>query len=176
MNTEEELFYPRLTVGQTMDFATRLKVPSHLPDGTASVSEYTAETKQFLMESMGISHTADTKVGNEFVRGVSGGERKRVSIIECLATRGSVFCWDNSTRGLDASTALEWAKALRAMTNVLGLSTIVTLYQAGNGIYNLFDKALVLDEGKQIFYGPASAAKPFMENLGFVYTDGANVG
>ncbi|KAJ5502138.1 CDR ABC transporter [Penicillium fimorum] len=176
MNTEEELFYPRLTVGQTMDFAARLKVPFHLPDGVKSVDEHTAETKQFLLESMGIAHTADTKVGNEFVRGVSGGERKRVSIIECLATRGSVYTWDNSTRGLDASTALEWAKALRAMTDVLGLSTIVTLYQAGNGIYNLFDKVLVLDEGKQIYYGPTAAAKPFMEDLGFVYTDGANVG
>ncbi|EKV20717.1 ABC transporter, putative [Penicillium digitatum Pd1] len=176
MNTEEELFYPRLTVGQTMDFAARLKVPFHLPEGAQSVEEYTAETKEFLLQSMGIAHTADTKVGNEFVRGVSGGERKRVSIIECLATRGSIYSWDNSTRGLDASTALEWAKALRAMTDILGLSTIVTLYQAGNGIYNLFDKILVLDEGKQIYYGPAAAAKPFMEDLGFMYTDGANVG
>ncbi|KAL6699323.1 ABC-2 type transporter domain-containing protein [Trichoderma pleuroticola] len=176
MNTEEELFYPRLTVGQTMDFATKLKVPSHLPDGTKSGKSYVTETKQFLLESMGIAHTFETKVGNEYVRGVSGGERKRVSIIECLATRGSVFCWDNSTRGLDASTALEWAKALRAMTNIQGLSTIVTLYQAGNGIYNLFDKVLVLDEGKQIFYGPSAAAKPFMEDLGFVYTEGANIG
>ncbi|RLL94069.1 hypothetical protein CFD26_101712 [Aspergillus turcosus] len=176
MNTEEEIFYPRLTVGQTMDFATKLKVPFHLPDGVKSVDEYVAETKKFLLESMKIAHTEETKVGNEFVRGVSGGERKRVSIIECMATRGSIFCWDNSTRGLDASTALEWAKALRAMTNVLGLSTIVTLYQAGNGIYNLFDKVLVLDEGKQIYYGPAAAAKPFMEELGFAYTDGANIG
>ncbi|GES57400.1 ATP-binding cassette transporter [Aspergillus terreus] len=176
MNTEEELFYPRLTVGQTMDFATRLKVPSHLPNDVKSVEEYTAETKRFLLESMGIAHTADTKVGNEFVRGVSGGERKRVSIIEVLATKGSVFCWDNSTRGLDASTALEWARALRAMTDVQGLSTIVTLYQAGNGIYNLFDKVLVLDEGKQIYYGPAQEAKHFMEELGFVYSDGANIG
>lgn len=176
MNTEEELFYPRLTVGQTMDFATKLKTPAHLPDGTSSEKDYSAENKQFLLESMGIAHTFETKVGNEFVRGVSGGERKRVSIIECLATRGSVFCWDNSTRGLDASTALEWAKALRAMTDVQGLSTIVTLYQAGNGIYNLFDKVLVLDEGKQVFYGPAAEAKPFMEDLGFVYTDGANIG
>ncbi|KKK25949.1 ABC drug exporter AtrF [Aspergillus rambellii] len=175
MNTEEELFYPRLTVGQTMDFAAKLKVPFHLPDGAKSAAEHTAETTKFLLEAMKISHTADTKVGNEFVRGVSGGERKRVSIIECMATRGSIYCWDNSTRGLDASTALEWAKSLRAMTDILGLSTIVTLYQAGNGIYNLFDKVLVLDEGKQIFYGPAASAKGFMEDLGFVYTDGANV-
>ncbi|KAL6229440.1 hypothetical protein BDW75DRAFT_245735 [Aspergillus navahoensis] len=174
MNSEEEIFFPTLTVGQTMDFATRLKVPFHRPEGAAA-ADWTNEFKQFLMESMKISHTEDTKVGNEFVRGVSGGERKRVSIIECMATRGSVFCWDNSTRGLDASTALEWAKALRTMTDILGLTTIVTLYQAGNGIYELFDKALVLDEGRQIFYGPASSAKPFMESLGFGYTNGANV-
>ncbi|PWY65420.1 hypothetical protein BO83DRAFT_419948 [Aspergillus eucalypticola CBS 122712] len=174
MNSEEEIFFPTLTVGQTMDFATRLKVPFHRPEG-ASQADWAGEFKQFLLESMKISHTQDTKVGNEFVRGVSGGERKRVSIIECMATRGSVFCWDNSTRGLDASTALEWAKALRAMTDILGLTTIVTLYQAGNGIYDLFDKVLVLDEGRQIFYGPASSAKPFMEDLGFGYTDGANV-
>jgi ABC-type multidrug transport system permease subunit len=115
------------------------------------------------------------QVGNEFIRGVSGGERKRVSIIECLATRASVFCWDNSTRGLDASTALEWTKAIRAMTDVLGLSTIVTLYQAGNGIYDLFDKVLVLDEGKQIYYGPMTQARPYMEALGFVCREGSNV-
>ncbi|KAJ5369162.1 ABC multidrug transporter atrF [Penicillium cataractarum] len=175
MNTEEELFFPTLTVGQTMDFATRLKVPFSLPNGTDSPEAYQTETKKFLMESMGISHTEDTKVGNEYVRGVSGGERKRVSIIECLATRGSVFCWDNSTRGLDASTALEWTKAIRAMTDTLGLSTIVTLYQAGNGIYDLFDKVLVLDEGEQVYYGPRAQARPFMEEVGFVCREGSNV-
>ncbi|EAW12337.1 putative ABC multidrug transporter [Aspergillus clavatus NRRL 1] len=175
MNTEEELFFPTLTVGQTLDFATRLKVPSNLPDGFNSPEAYQQETQEFLLKSMGISHTSDTRVGNEYVRGVSGGERKRVSIIECLATRGSVFCWDNSTRGLDASTALDWAKAVRAMTDVYGLATIVTLYQAGNGIYDLFDKVLVLDEGKQIYYGPMSQARPFMEDLGFVCREGSNV-
>lgn len=104
MNTEEELFFPTLTVGQTMDFATRLKIPFTLPEGVSDEEDLRIETRDFLLQSMGIEHTKDTKVGNEFVRGVSGGERKRVSIIECLATRGSVFCWDNSTRGLDAST------------------------------------------------------------------------
>ncbi|KAF4872164.1 Protein SNQ2 [Colletotrichum siamense] len=175
MNTEEELFFPTLTVGQTMDFATRLKIPFRLPDGVSSNEELRAENRDFLLESMGIQHTFDTKVGNEFVRGVSGGERKRVSIIETMATRGSVFCWDNSTRGLDASTALEYTKAVRAMTDVLGLASIVTLYQAGNGIYNLFDKVLVLDNGKEMYYGPMKEARPFMEKLGFICSDGANV-
>lgn len=104
INTEEELFYPSLTVGQTMDFATRMKIPFNLPEGVTSKEDLRNETRDFLLKSMYIEHTPNTKVGNEFVRGVSGGERKRVSIIECMASRGSVFCWDNSTRGLDAST------------------------------------------------------------------------
>ncbi|KAK3387976.1 ABC-2 type transporter-domain-containing protein [Podospora didyma] len=175
MNTEEELFFPTLTVGQTMEFAARLKVPNKLPDGVASAEQSRKETLHFLLESMGIEHTDGTKVGNEYVRGVSGGERKRVSIIECLTTRASVFCWDNSTRGLDASTALEYTKAIRALTDVLGIASIVTLYQAGNGIYNLFDKVLVLESGKQVFYGPRKDARAFTESLGFVCSDGANV-
>jgi hypothetical protein len=72
-------------------------------------------------------------------------------------------------------SALEYIKAIRAMTDVLGLSSIVTLYQAGNGIYNLFDKVLVLDEGKQIYYGTRKDAQIFTEQLGFICDDGANV-
>lgn len=104
MNTEEEVFFPSLSVGQTMDFASRLKMSAHLPQGATSQEEQREAFRDFLLRSMSIEHTNDTKVGNAFVRGVSGGERKRVSIIECLASKGSVFCWDNSTRGLDAST------------------------------------------------------------------------
>ncbi|KAI4646780.1 hypothetical protein J4E93_005004 [Alternaria ventricosa] len=175
INTEEELFFPTLTVGKTMDFATRLNIPRTLPRDSATPEEYRQKFKTFLMESMGIAHTEDTKVGDAFVRGVSGGERKRVSIIETLANRASVACWDNSTRGLDASTALEYTRALRCLTDAMGIATIVTLYQAGNGIYDLFDKVLVLDEGKQVFYGTREQARPFMEEQGFVCSEGANV-
>ncbi|KAI9792877.1 MAG: hypothetical protein M1833_000989 [Piccolia ochrophora] len=175
MNTEEELFFPTLTVRQTTDFATRLKVPFHLPSDKDKPADFQKEYRDFLLNAMSVAHTSDTKVGNEYVRGVSGGERKRVSIIECLATRGSVFCWDNSTRGLDASTALQYTKAVRAMTDIVGLTSIMTLYQAGNGIYDLFDKVLVLDQGKEIYYGPMRSARPFMERLGFMCDDSANV-
>ena len=176
MNTEEEIFFPTLTVGQTLDFATRMKVPAQRPAKYTNPKDYQKSVRDFLLRSMGIEHTEDTKVGDAFVRGVSGGERKRVSILEVLATQASVFCWDNSTRGLDASTALEWARAMRAMTDIIGLTTIVTLYQAGNGIYNLFDKVLVLDEGREIFYGTREEARPFMEAQGFFCDDAANVG
>ncbi|KAI9794245.1 MAG: hypothetical protein M1816_006171 [Peltula sp. TS41687] len=175
MNTEEELFFPTLTVGQTIDFATRLKVPFHLPSDIKEGGEFQHKLRTFLLNSVGLTHVENNKVGNEYIRGVSGGERKRVSIMECLATRGSVYCWDNSTRGLDASTALQFVKAIRAMTDMLGLATIVTLYQASNAIYDLFDKVLVLDEGKEIYYGPMEDARPFMESLGFVCDPSANV-
>ena len=124
---------------------------------------------------MGIFHTYDIKVGNEFVRGVSGGERKRVSIIETLATRGSVYFRDNSTRGFDASTALGYMKAIRTMTDIFNLASILTLYQAGNSIYNLFGKVLLIKEGKELYYGPLMQAQPFMEELGFVCSEGSNV-
>jgi ABC-type multidrug transport system ATPase subunit len=61
------------------------------------------------------------------------------------------------------------------MTDIFGLSSILTMYQAGNGIYELFDKVLVLDQGKQIYYGPMEEARPFMEDLGFSCVEGANV-
>ncbi|KAK7224447.1 hypothetical protein V2G26_012450 [Clonostachys chloroleuca] len=174
MNTEDELFFPTLTVEQTMDFATRLKVPFRLPEGISTQEEIRLEAREFLLKCLGIERTRNTKVGSEYVRGISGGERKRVSIIETLATKGSVFCWDNSTRGLDASSALEYIKVLRTISDITGIASIVTLYQAGNGIYELFDKVLVLDGGKQISYGPMHEAAPFMEALGFICQDGAN--
>ncbi len=116
---------------------------------------------------LNISHTKDTLVGDHFVRGVSGGERKRVSIAEMMATRARVQCWDNSTRGLDASTALDFVRSLRVMTDVLGQTTFVTLYQAGESIYELFDKVLVLDQGRQVFYGPPGKARAYFEKIGY---------
>jgi ATP-binding cassette subfamily G (WHITE) protein 2 (SNQ2) len=92
-----------------------------------SRKEFDETVQTTLLRMLNISHTAQTLVGNEFVRGVSGGERKRVSIGEMMATRARVQCWDNSTRGLDASTALDFVKSLRIMTDVLGQTTFVTL-------------------------------------------------
>ena len=115
----------------------------------------------------GLRHTYHTKVGNDFVRGVSGGERKRVSIAEALACNGSIYCWDNATRGLDASTALEFAQAIRTSTKLLKTTAFVTIYQAGEGIYETFDRVTVLYDGHQVYYGPANKAKKYFEDMGW---------
>ncbi|KAK7464484.1 ATP-binding cassette transporter snq2 [Stygiomarasmius scandens] len=167
-NEEDDRHIATLTVAQTLQFALSTKTPG--PNGRlpgVSRKEFDREVLETILKMLNISHTKSTLVGDEFVRGVSGGERKRVSIAEMMATRARVQCWDNSTRGLDASTALDFVKSLRIMTDILGQTTFVTLYQAGEGIYNLFDKVMVLDEGRQVFYGPPSEARAYFENLGF---------
>ncbi|CAO3694116.1 unnamed protein product [Rhizopus stolonifer] len=116
---------------------------------------------------MRLTKQMDTMVGNAFVRGLSGGERKRLSIAEQMTTQSTINCWDCSTRGLDAASALDYVRSLRIMTDIFSITTIATLYQASNSIYNVFDKVLVLDEGHCIFFGPADAAKPYFESLGF---------
>jgi ATP-binding cassette, subfamily G (WHITE), member 2, SNQ2 len=132
-----------------------------------SRKEFDQEVQNLLLRMLNISHTRNTLVGDEFVRGVSGGERKRVSIAEMMATRARVQSWDNSTRGLDASNALDFVRCLRILTDVLGQTTFVSLYQAGEGIYELFDKVLVLNEGRQVYFGPPSEARLYFEVLGY---------
>ncbi|KAL8796510.1 MAG: hypothetical protein Q9195_001184 [Heterodermia aff. obscurata] len=127
-------------------------------------------TKEFLRvvaKLFWIEHTLATKVGDEFVRGVSGGEKKRVSIAEAMITKASIQCWDNSTRGLDASTALEYVQSLRSLTNMAHISTSVALYQAGESLYDLFDKVVLIDEGRCLYYGSTDDAAAYFEDLGF---------
>lgn len=115
-----------------------------------------------------IEHTKNTLVGGTTqVRGISGGERKRVSIAEMMISRGSICCWDNTTRGLDSSTALDFVKSLRIYTDIYKLPTLVSLNQASESIYALFDKVLVIDRGRQVYFGPASEARGYFEGLGF---------
>ncbi|CAI4331039.1 BAQ_1a_G0008910.mRNA.1.CDS.1 [Saccharomyces cerevisiae] len=166
-NGELDVHFPYLTVKQTLDFAIACKTPA-LRVNNVSRKEYIASTRDLYATIFGLRHTYNTKVGNDFVRGVSGGERKRVSIAEALAARGSIYCWDNATRGLDASTALEYAKAIRIMTNLLKSTAFVSIYQASENIYETFDKVTVLYSGKQIYFGLIHEAKPYFAKMGYL--------
>lgn len=159
-NMEDDVHFASLNVWQTFMFALLTKTKKKATSDIPIIADA-------LMKMFGISHTKYTLVGDEYTRGVSGGERKRVSIAETLASKSTVVAWDNSTRGLDASTALDYAKSLRIMTDISNRTTLVTLYQAGEGIYELVDKVLVIDQGKCIFQGPAKEAKQYFVDLGF---------
>ena len=87
-NTEDDVHFPTLTVNRTMKFALRNKVPRQRKEGLGE-KEFVLRERDSILNSLGIPHTKKTLVGNEFVRGVSGGERKRVSLAEVMA--GQVY-------------------------------------------------------------------------------------
>jgi ATP-binding cassette subfamily G (WHITE) protein 2 (PDR) len=182
-NQEVDKHFPHLTVGQTLEHAAALRTPSNRPMGVPR-EEYSKFVTQVVMAVLGLSHTHNTKVGNDFVRGVSGGERKRVSVAEMLLAGAPFASWDNSTRGLDSATALKFVRvgsldmisscqrlitvqALRVGCDLTEGAAAVAIYQASQSVYDQFDKAAVLYEGRQIFFGPADQAKAYFDRQGW---------
>ncbi|KAK0325334.1 hypothetical protein LTR82_003617 [Friedmanniomyces endolithicus] len=165
-NQEVDKHFPHLTVGETLEHAAALRTPNRRPLGV-SKKDFVKHITQVVMAVYGLSHTYNTKVGDDFVRGVSGGERKRVSIAEMALAGAPILAWDNSTRGLDSATALTFTRSLRQNANITGSAHAVAIYQASQAIYDLFDRAIVLYEGREIYFGPVSRAKAYFEEMGW---------
>ncbi|EAU31010.1 ABC transporter CDR4 [Aspergillus terreus NIH2624] len=163
---EIDVHFPMLSVGETLTFASRARTPRHLPPGVTP-SMFSDHLRDVVMAMFGISHTKNTRVGNEYIRGVSGGERKRVTISEASLSGAPFQCWDNSTRGLDSANAVEFCRTLRLQSEIFRTSCAVSIYQAPQAAYDLFDKATVLYEGRQIFFGRADEARQYFIDLGF---------
>lgn len=164
---ESDIHFPHLTVAQTLDLAAQARPPpKHVGQPLRKASA--KESRNAAVAALGLRQSLDTKVGNGFVRGVSGGERKRTSIAEVLVGASPLQCWDNSTRGLDSANALQFGQTLRQFTTKTGSVAMVTLYQASQEVYKTFDKVTLLYEGRQIFFGSTDSAKIYFTNLGFV--------
>ncbi|KAK2775830.1 hypothetical protein FQN53_002962 [Emmonsiellopsis sp. PD_33] len=168
---EVDAHFPMLSVGDTLYFAAMARTPYTLPRGIQR-QDYARHLRDVIMAMFGISHTVNTQVGDQFVRGVSGGERKRVTIAEAALSYAPLQCWDNSTRGLDSSNSLSLVQTLRTQSDIFGATSCVSIYQAPQAAYELFDKVTVLYEGRQIFFGKKDAAKSYFERLGFVCRPG----
>ncbi|KAJ7852077.1 ABC-2 type transporter-domain-containing protein [Mycena olivaceomarginata] len=164
---EDDVHFPTLTVEQTLRFAARLRTPHAKARFEQTRDEYVENMVEILCTIFGLRHVRKTQVGDNAIRGVSGGEKKRVSIAEALATRMRFGAWDNSTRGLDASTALEFGRALRIATDLARLTTVVSIYQASETLYSLFDKVAVISEGRMVYFGPADQAREYFMGLGY---------
>lgn len=163
---EVDVHFPQLTVGDTLTFASRARLPRDMPKGITP-NQFADHYRDVVMAMYGISHTVNTRVGNELVRGVSGGERKRVSIAEATLANAPLQFWDNSTRGLDSANASEFCRTLRQQSHLFGQTCAVSIYQASQTAYDMFDKVTVLYEGRQIFFGRTKDAKRFFVEMGF---------
>ena len=164
---EVDAHFPHMTVGDTLYFAARARCPKNIPDNT-SRRQYAEYLRDVTLTIFGIAHIKDTRVGDNFIRGVSGGERKRVTIAEAALSYSPLQCWDNSTRGLDSANALQFCKTLRIQADILGTTACVAIYQASQDAYEVFDKVIVLYEGRQIFFGKTTEARAYFEDLGFI--------
>ncbi|KAH7142524.1 ABC-2 type transporter-domain-containing protein [Fusarium sp. MPI-SDFR-AT-0072] len=95
------------------------------------------------------------------------GERKRVSIAETALTEAAISAWDNSTRSLDAESALHFVCRLRTLSDLTQSANTAAIYQSSQAIVDLFDKILVLYEGRGIFFGCAVSASEYFERMGW---------
>ncbi|KAJ5600815.1 hypothetical protein N7450_001882 [Penicillium hetheringtonii] len=165
-SAETEVHFPQLSVGDTLMFAALARAPRNRFDGITT-KQYAEHMRDVVMAMLGLSHTVNTRVGNDFIRGVSGGERKRVSIAEITLSQSPLQCWDNSTRGLDSANALEFCRNLALMSKYSGTTACVAIYQASQSAYDVFDKVTLLYEGRQIYFGPTGEAKQYFVDMGF---------
>ncbi|QLL34017.1 hypothetical protein HG536_0F03420 [Torulaspora globosa] len=144
-SNEGDVHFPHLTVQQTIDFALSCKY------NAPKIQKN--QLRDELLQEFGLYHVRNTRVGNDYVRGISGGQRRRVSIIETFIANGSVYLWDNCTKGLDSSTALDFLTILRDMTKRSKSVSLVRISQASDEIVSKFDKILMLSEDHQVFFG-----------------------
>ncbi|KUJ09554.1 putative ABC transporter [Mollisia scopiformis] len=164
---ENDVHFPQLTVGDTLLFAAKARAPRDQTFPGVTQDMWAKHMRDVIMATLGIKHTTNTPVGGVLIKGVSGGERKRVSVAEALLSGSPLQCWDNSTRGLDSANALEFCKTIRLSTSLAGTSAFVSLYQGSQDAYEVFDKVTVLYEGRQVYFGPCRDAKSFFNNMGF---------
>ncbi len=169
---EDDIHFATLNVGRTIGFAAAARAPQgKVRPGFGAAkntrAHYVNTMRTVIGTILGLRHTFRTLVGDELIRGVSGGEKKRTSIAEILATRARIMLFDNSTRGLDSSTAFEFCQSLRILTNATRCTTVSSIYQAGEPVYRLFDKVALLHTGKLIYFGPVSEAADYFYNMGY---------
>ncbi|KAF4551718.1 ABC-2 type transporter-like protein 5 [Elsinoe fawcettii] len=161
-----EAHLPNLTVADTLYFAARTRAPRFVPGGVSA--EFWAEHfSEVYMALYGITYLADTRVGDRSIHGLTDEERRRVSMAETALSGAPIQVWDNVTQGFDSGTVVDFCKILRLGSDLQQHCNIVSLYQAPEDAYLLFDKVLVIHEGRQLYFGKAKDARKYFQQMGF---------
>jgi ABC-type multidrug transport system ATPase subunit len=161
--TQHDVLYPHLTVSETLWYTAALRLPRSL-----SAGEKRAQAEAVARE-LGLAKVAGSMVGGvRGVRGLSGGERKRVSIGLEMLVDPSLLLLDEPTSGLDSTTAARIVGTLRRMAAQGGRTVVVTIHQPSSRLYHMFDKVLLLSaDGRPIYYGRAADALDYFASVGF---------
>lgn len=157
---QDDVVMGTLTVRENLEFSAALRLPKKVSEGERK------ERVEDVIKELGLTHCADTKVGTEFIRGVSGGERKRTNIGMELIIKPTVLFLDEPTTGLDASTA-NAVMHLLARLSKRGRTIIFSIHQPRYTIYRLFDKLHLLSLGNTVYNGPAQEALEYFSSIGY---------
>ncbi|KAL0432140.1 UNVERIFIED_CONTAM: ABC transporter G family member 25 [Sesamum latifolium] len=158
--SQDDVFYPHLTVRETLVFCSLLRLPSSVPKNQKIA------IAESVVSELGLAKCADTIIGNSFIRGVSGGERKRVNIAHEMLVDPSLLILDEPTSGLDATAAYRLVATLGGLA-AKGKTVVTSVHQPSSRVYQIFDELLVLSEGRCIYLGKGSEAMGYFESIGF---------
>ncbi|EJP61762.1 ABC transporter [Beauveria bassiana ARSEF 2860] len=157
---QQDILLPTLTVRETLRYAADLRLPS------ATKRQDRWRIVEEVIRELGLKECADTRIGNSQHRGCSGGEKRRVSIGVQLLANPSILFLDEPTTGLDATSAYQLVRTLKALANK-GRTIITTIHQPRSEIWKLFDNIIILTRGSPAYSGDASECIPWFESQGF---------
>ena len=158
--TQDDVLYPHLTVTETLLFTALLRLPNSL-----SRDEKVQHVEGVIAE-LGLTRCRNSMIGGPLFRGISGGEKKRVSIGQEMLINPNLLLLDEPTSGLDSTTAQRILTTIKRLANG-GRTVVTTIHQPSSRLYHMFDKVVLLSEGCPIYYGSASAALEYFSSIGF---------
>ncbi|OMO70098.1 ABC transporter-like protein [Corchorus olitorius] len=158
--TQEDILLGTLTVRETITYSAYLRLPSSM-----SRKDIDGIVEGTIME-MGLQECADRLIGNWHLRGVSGGEKKRLSIALEILTRPHLLFLDEPTSGLDSASAFFVIQTLRTVCRD-GRTVISSIHQPSSEVFSLFDDLFLLSGGEQVYFGEAKMAAKFFAEAGF---------
>ncbi|KAM0925307.1 hypothetical protein ACQ4PT_004280 [Festuca glaucescens] len=134
----------------------------------AATGEQKAEVvTNHILKILGLDICADTIVGNNMLRGISGGQKKRVTTAEMLVTPGRALFMDEISTGLDSSTTFQIVNSIRQTIHIIGGTAVIALLQPAPETYELFDDIILLSDGQVVYNGPREHVLEFFESMGF---------
>ncbi|KAF9601071.1 hypothetical protein IFM89_025537 [Coptis chinensis] len=158
---QDDLLFPQLTVEETLLFAAFLRLPSNM----SKQQKYTRVDT--IVKELGLERCRQTRIGGAFVKGISGGERKRTSIGYEILVDPSLLLLDEPTSGLDSTSANRLLRILQGITKA-GRTIITTIHQPSSRMFHMFDKLLLISEGYPVYYGKARDSMEYFSSLRFV--------
>jgi len=166
---QDSVLWSTLTTRETLEYCASLY----------GVKVWSEEGRAFIEDTLrqtGLESCEHTRVGDQFRKGLSGGQKKRLCIAEALMKRPSVLMLDEPTSALDSTSAFGVCQMLQRMAKESGLVVLCTIHQPSHRIFGMFDDLLVLAAGRTAFYGPRTSAVDHMVSLGLpALEDGGSV-